>query len=207
MSLFVMLVEGEFGIAVGTALAARVPEVITSPFLGGLPRIDEVVRRASFVGVATWRRYTEAMDELDAACTRHRVPWSSAWLDGTLLGNGPLVRADAGGPCFRCFRRRWRAHAALPEREEALEQLYRADPAAGVPGFLPSAVAAAASGLLLDARAPAESRGRIRIADLVSQDFEETKVVRVHGCPRCGATDGGRDRYVRALVPALREIS
>jgi hypothetical protein len=65
----------------------------------------------------------------------------------------------------------------------------------------------AAAGLLLDRDEAAASAGRVRYADVLSGQVRESRVVRVHGCGRCGgAAAWGSERFVASLRPVIDEV-
>ena len=199
-----LIVEGRFGQAVGAALAGRVEARLVAR-AQAMTELEPLVRSSAFVGVALWRPYVAEARAIDDACHAHGVPWSMVVLDGTRLVAGPVV-SPGHGPCFGCYERRRRSHLAAPERAEAIDAAWAADPGVGVGGFLPGAVALAATGLLLDMSEHQRAAGRVRIVDLLGEDVEETRAVRIHGCPRCGADRRPGARYVADLAPELEEI-
>ena len=197
-----MFTEGRFGQAVAERVIADVRHVAVFPLLAALPRLDDLLSRADFVGLALWRRYPSAVDAVDVACGRRRVPWSSVTLDGRFLIIGPLV-VPGVSPCYACYRRRWSTHLARPEREQALDGAYDADNGVGCKGFPPSSVTIAAAALALDRAEAGIAAGRVRRLDLLHCALEETRVVRVHGCERCSQPTSSGERYVRHLRAAL----
>lgn len=186
-------------------IAERVAGARAARLSGSLDRLESLVAGAGFVAVALWRRYTGECGMLDDVCGRQRVPWSSAVLEGATLVGGPVV-SPGRGACYACYRKRWLTHSAVPEREQVLDQAYARDPSLGVPGFLPSVAAIAAAGLLLDRDEHAAAAGRVRTVDLLRCQVEETRTVRVHGCPRCSPKEEPGQRYVSRLVPALKDL-
>jgi bacteriocin biosynthesis cyclodehydratase domain-containing protein len=205
MCKLVVLHEGRFGEAVAGRIAERVGDVHAAPLTGSLGRLESLLAGAGFVAVPLWRRYAGECDLLDAACARFGVPWSGVVLEDASLVGGPIV-SPGRGACYACYRRRWLAHSAVPEREQVIEQAYARDPSLGVPGFLPSVAAIAAAGLLLDRAEHEIAAGRIRRVDLLRCQVEETRTVRVHGCPRCSLGDEPGRRYVSRLIPALKDL-
>jgi bacteriocin biosynthesis cyclodehydratase domain-containing protein len=199
-----LFIEGRFGHAVAERVAASVQDVAVLHLLPSLQALDDLVPRASFVGLALWRRYPSAIDAIDLACARHRIPWSSVTLEGRFLTMGPLV-VPGKGACYACYRKRWSTHLAHPEREQALDDAYQADLEVGCEGFPPSGVTIAAAGLALDQAEESTSPGRVRRLDLLHCVLEETQVVRVHGCDRCSRPLSPGERYVHHLLAALRE--
>jgi bacteriocin biosynthesis cyclodehydratase domain-containing protein len=169
-----------------------------------LPDLADSILGAGFVAVAAWRRCPDACSLIDEACARAGIPWSSVLLDGSELVSGPVV-VPGRGPCWSCYRRRLSAHTPAIERARHLDQAYAADPSLGPGGFLPAMVEAAAAGLLRDRLDGETAAGRVRIVDVLSGEVLETRVVRVHGCVRCGRSRGGA-RYVEALAPIVDEV-
>lgn len=201
-SSLLVLTEGRFGQAVAERVATSAQVHTVLELRSAIGRLDELLANSSFVALALWRRYPSATDTVDRACARHGVPWSSATLDARSLVIGPVVVPGVGA-CHACYRKRWLTHLDYPEREQALDAAYEADPDLGCKGFLPSSATIAAAGLELDRADLAASTGRIRMLDLVRGVFEETRVVRVHGCDRCGTPDSTGERFVRHLRTAL----
>ena len=115
---------------------------------------------------------------------------------------GPAV--VPGGPCYGCYRRRWLAWVPAIDREQALEAAWGANSERGIHGFLPAAVTMASTSLLLDAHDGGPAGGRLRIVNLIRMEIEETRVVPVHGCTRCGLRrKPGGARFVDRLGPAI----
>lgn len=201
----VLFSEGKFGRAVAERLRVTSPGVMALPLLASLGALDELVAQASFVGVALWRPYPQAMHALDKACARHGVAWSSVTLEGKFLTMGPLV-VPGGGACYLCYAKRRATHWAQPDREQALDAAYRSDLESGCEGFPPGSVTIAATALRLDRADTNTGAGRVRTLDLLHCVIEETRVVRVHDCERCGQPlqplQRG-ERYVRHLRAAL----
>ena len=117
--------------------------------------------------------------------------------------SGPVV--VPGGPCFACYRRRWLTHVSTLDRERVLDEAYGSDPALGPAGWLPGLADAAAAGLLANRADGASAAGRVRWFDTLSAQFNETRVVAIGGCARCGK-DTGPERYTARLVPVLEEV-
>ncbi|MPZ50653.1 MAG: TOMM precursor leader peptide-binding protein [Dehalococcoidia bacterium] len=211
----IIFAEGSFGELVAETLRRRVAARVFSLVQSG-GKLDELLGGEDFVAVALWRPYTNDCDELDAACFRHMVPWSAAVLSERYLYCGPLI-VPGPGPCFHCYRRRFLTHLPAPERELALERAYASDPGLGSEGFAPASAGMAAAALLMDARAGDDvaEPGRLRRIDLLSGELVDTRVIRVHGCPRCGRHPGGGssnsqergDRFVRHLQPTLEAMT
>ena len=197
-----LFTEGRFGRAVAERVAVSNPDLTVLRLTLSLQSLDELVPQASFVGLALWRRYPSATDAIDDACTRHGVPWSSVSLEGKFLVMGPLV-SPGKGACYACYRKRWSTHLVLPERELALDAAYDADLEIGCGGFPPSSISIAAAGLALDRIEASTSPGRVRRLDLLHCVLQETRVVRVHGCDRCGGRLPLGERYVHHLHAAL----
>jgi bacteriocin biosynthesis cyclodehydratase domain-containing protein len=203
MTKLVLFAEGGFGRDVAHRIASENASAASYSLARSSGQFELLLHGADFAGVAAWRRYTRECDELDAVCSRLRIPWTSAVLEGAELRSGPLI--VPGGPCFACYQRRRMTHVQDIEREITIDKACGADPALGPAGFLPSASAMAVAGMRLDWQDRSFAAGRIRQADLLTGGFLETRVVRVHGCARCSSTRAG-ERYVRRLVPAVREI-
>jgi bacteriocin biosynthesis cyclodehydratase domain-containing protein len=214
----VLFTAGRFGDAVAARLAEYLPLTAVHPLPTGAPgspassassdELDALIGDARFVAAALWRPYPAACDAIDAACARKRIRWVPAVLDHTELCIGPIVDA-AAGPCFACFRRRYLTHHEALDRELSLQRAYDRDPALGIPGFCEPMVAIAAAGLAEAAAAPAQANGRFQRVHLLECTVEESRVVPVHGCPRCGVPGPAdpHDRYTQHLVPALAGLA
>jgi bacteriocin biosynthesis cyclodehydratase domain-containing protein len=196
-----ILHRGRFGRSVAERMARTHP-VRAVDLIAALPALDDLVSTAEFVALALWRRCPEQTDTVDATCARRSVPWSSAVLDGRLLVAGPLVTPGRGA-CHACYRRRSATHRPRAEREDALDLLYDADPAAGAAGFPAAAVGLAAAALGMDRAELPTASGRLRVVDLLSGRTRDSRVVRVHGCPRCGVGPRDGRRFVTDLRAAL----
>jgi bacteriocin biosynthesis cyclodehydratase domain-containing protein len=209
----VVLHEGRFGAAVAQALGT-LREVRPHPLVAARERLRALIAGADFVAVALWRRYEEECELLDAIAAETGVRWSLAVPIESALSCGPLV-VPGHGACWRCYRRRALTHHRAPERELALAEGYRRDPALGPAGFTPPMVWTAAGALLADASAPPSAAGRLRRVNLLTGMVIDTVVIGVHGCDRCRAPSSGADpgrggqpgeRFLEHLVPALEEL-
>ncbi len=204
MNEMILFVEGPFGHAVAERLQESVI-VRTFPLAASEAHFPELVADADSVAAALWRPYAAQLDALDAACAAAGRSWSAAVLDRETLLCGPAV--VPGGPCYRCFRRRWLTWAPALDREQALDAAWAADPSRGIHGFVPAAVTMAAAALLLDAKDRQAAAGRVRHLHLLSMDLGETRVVPVHGCPRCGTQHGPQgSRFVEHIAPVVAEV-
>lgn len=204
MEEMILFVEGPFGHAVAERLQESV-SVSSYPLATSESRFAELVAGADYVAAALWRPYVAQLDALDAACAVARRGWSAAVLDRETLLCGPAV--VPGGPCYRCFRRRWLTWVPALEREQALDAAWATDPARGIHGFVSAAVTMAAAALLLDARDGEAAAGRLRHIHLLNMEAGETRVVPVHGCPRCGTRHGARGaRFVEHIAPVVAEV-
>jgi bacteriocin biosynthesis cyclodehydratase domain-containing protein len=201
----VLFVEGRFGQSVAATLAEHLSAVQILSLVDSVDNFDTRIRAAAFVGVALWRPYVPECDALDAVCWRQGIPWSSTVLDRTTLITGPVITPGAGA-CFACYHRRRLSHIRTLEREQVLLEAYAQDTALGLPGFLPGVVTMAVSALLLDRRAYRSTGGRLRLADMLNGHVDETRVVRVHGCHRCGRSERAGTRFVDRLAPAVKEL-
>lgn len=206
MSDMIIFAEGRFGHAVGERLQRQLGAGVHS-LVGLAGEVDRLVAGATFVAVAQSRLFERECDEVDQACRRNGVSWSGVYAMQEMLYCGPLIRPDRG-PCFSCFRKRYLTHHEAAEREVALLQAYGSDPHAGPPGFIPPMVSIAASALMSDAQAGSEVGGRLRRIDVCSGGLLETRILAVHGCPRCGRRSAGDSvaRFTEYLVPAVEEI-
>lgn len=204
MSDFILFTEGSFGNDVASALTSQTTGLTVMPLVTSSNSFNALVRRATFVGVALWRRYIRECDILDIACHENSTPWSAVVLEDSYLLSGPVIVPGVTA-CYSCFRRRYQTHAPLLDQEGAIDLAYDNDPTLGSPGHTPSAVALAVASLLLDRQEHSKCAGRARRVGLLSGDLDETRTVPVHGCERCSAKSSG-NRYTSDLVPAISEI-
>lgn len=195
--------EGAFGAAVAERVTNIERQTRVLPLVTSAESFDERIRGSDFVGVILWRRYLQEVDRLDAACAREHIPWTSVVLEGTHIRCGPLV-TPGRGPCHACYQKRWLTHVPSPDRELVLDAIYAGDPRIGIRGFAPSSVRIAVAAFLLDLEEFERACGRVRRIDLLHCSLEESRVVRVHGCPRCSRQTAPGERYVRELVDTLR---
>jgi len=209
MKPLLILSAGAFGQAVAQCAAERLQARGQATHLAPLPatqaEVAALVAQAGALALATWRPYPEQARWIDDACHAHGVAWSQVELHGTRLSCGPVV-VPGQGPCHHCFQRRWASHHPAPERELVLQRAYARDPAMGLQGFIEPLVQIGASALLedLDGR-PA---GRLRLLDVLTGAVQETAVLGVHACPRCGLRHEGPagTRFVHHLAPAIEEL-
>lgn len=197
-----LLTAGPFGELVANRLRLR-GSIQSLPLYDSNGHLHELPREVSFIGVASWRPYPDLYEQLDQFCASRRIRWSSASLDGSVLICGPLSVPWAGGACYSCFRRRLLTHRAEPERMLAIEAAHAIDPLIGVRGSTPIIAQMAGTALMADAVAAGNQAGRVRIHNLISGTIEETKVVPIHACARCGAGHDGARRYVSHLKAQL----
>lgn len=195
----VVVEQGRFGAAVADALGG--PARVAA---GDWERAVDAARAGGLLVLATGRVPEREGDELDRACREAGVRWTSAWPWGSRIVVGPHLRPDAG-PCWGCTWRRLRTHVQPAERERAVFDAFANDPELAVEGFVAPLVGMAAALVAQDAADDAPA-GRLRIVDALSGALTDTRVVRVHGCPRCGtaAEHEGRRRFTEHLVPALQ---
>ena len=194
--------EGTFGAEVA-ALASERASVKTAPLLASLPSMETLVRNSEFVAVPLWRNCAYALDQLDKACFAAGTPWMAVYLSGRYLIAGATI-VPAQGPCYACFRKRYLTHHPSPERELVLSHFYDRDHNLGPSGFIQPMVWLAASLILDTAADPKPNAGRVRQLDLLKGTLLDTRVIRVHGCPRCGrSTASPRTRFVSSLIPEL----
>lgn len=191
--------QGRFGAAVAGAVGAPLRVA-----LDDWERAVATAERGDLVVLASGRVPEREADALDAACREGGVRWSSTWPWGSRIVVGPHLRPDEG-PCWSCTWRRLRTHVQPAERERAVFDAFAEDADLVVEGFVAPLVGMAAALLAQDSHADAPA-GRLRIVDALTGALTDTRIVRVHGCPRCGraAEHHGRDRFTQHLVPALR---
>jgi bacteriocin biosynthesis cyclodehydratase domain-containing protein len=202
----IVLTAGAFGAKVGERLA-RLQSAEVVPLPHDPAQLREIVFRANFVAVASWRPYVATFELIDDLCFEARTPWSLAEVHAQRLSCGPLVR-PGDGACYHCYRQRTLSHHKSPEWELALRAAYENDPDLGPRGFLGPMVEIAAQALAADAAASAADAGRMRLVDLLNGAVLESAVLGVHECRRCrprGDAPAG-ERFVRALVPHLEGI-
>ena len=206
-----VLTSGPFGQAVGQQVCLRLQadgraaEALALPL--EQPSMAAVAARAAAIAVAVWRPYPQALRWLDDACFGQGVPWTLAELHGTRLTCGPVV-VPGQGPCHHCYQRRWASHHPAPDRELVIERAYRHDPTLGPKGFVQPMVAIAASALVEDLHQPALRAGQVRLVDVLTGAVQETAVLGIHACPRCGVRHDGPpgSRFINQLAPAIEEL-
>jgi bacteriocin biosynthesis cyclodehydratase domain-containing protein len=207
--MMLILTAGDFGRDVGQLLA-RTAGAQVHDLLEALPRLDELAAGHAFIGVATWRPYEAACEQIDDWCHANGVRWSLAQLAGASVALGPLVvPGQKGGACFHCAQARRRTHRKGADRERVLEAAYARDDALGIPGHPRAQVLTAAEALREDAGAPAREAGRTRGVDSLTAAVLESSVVALHDCPRCRPLPAGHDatrRGVEVMVPVLEGI-
>ena len=193
--------EGAFGAEVA-ALVCEQAGFEALSLLDSAPAFGSLVRECSFVAAAAWRNCPAAFDQLDQACFRDGTPWMPVFLSGRQLFAGPVIRPGQGA-CYGCFRKRFLTHHPSPERELVLSHFYDRDRSLGPHGFIQPMAWLAASFILDMALDPASSAGQVLQVDLLTGTVLNTRVVRVHGCERCGSRTTPRTRFVSSLIPEL----
>jgi bacteriocin biosynthesis cyclodehydratase domain-containing protein len=206
MTPILLFTEGRFGDAVAAIVRRSLDGAVVHRLSDVCHALADHVQGAPFVAVATWRLYDRACDALDEACRAAGVRWSGCFLLEHALWTGPLVVPDRPS-CWRCFRTRHLTHHAAPERELALLEEYERNRDLGPAGFVPAMAWIAAAALVRDARAPDAEAGRVTRIDLCTGAPIDTRVIGVHGCPRCRPSDAPQvDRFVRHLAPQIKEL-
>jgi bacteriocin biosynthesis cyclodehydratase domain-containing protein len=212
MKPILVLTAGEFGQAAGERLGALLQAdgraVRREALVGADPaRIKTLVAAAAAIAVMAWRPYVERFRQIDDACHEAGTPWTLAEWHGTRLTCGPVV-VPGHGPCYHCYQRRWASHHPAPEREMVIERAYARDDALGLPGYIRPLVDVAASAAREYLADPAQHAGRLRLVDVLSGTVQETAVLGIHACPRCGLKHAGPagTRFVERLQPAVEEL-
>lgn len=191
--------EGGFGRAVAQAIRRELDGVaaVEAAELAG------EVAHARCVVLVSWRWSDDTATRLADAAHAAGIPFYPVQLDNRVMVLGPRLGTD--GPCYRCFRARYAAHAPGLERQRSFWKLYADDARAGVPGFTPPmvriATAAALAALAADAPDPT-----VRRFDVLSGDFSSGAIAQVHACPgpHRHAAAGG-ERFVAALESLLAQ--
>jgi bacteriocin biosynthesis cyclodehydratase domain-containing protein len=195
----------DFGAAVGDHLAQRQREVAV---VQGRRRVDVAGLPPAGAYVLARSRQDPDLELLLDESVHH---WRSLLLplivEHPHLRIGPLVVPGAGA-CAGCHHARRRQHWAGGPAQDALEDLYREDPAVGPAGFLPMSAQFAAdiaTGLLERALlGDTGDAGTVRRLGLLTQETQRSTVVGVHGCPRCGL---GRDETTRSYARLLNALA
>jgi bacteriocin biosynthesis cyclodehydratase domain-containing protein len=206
-----VLTAGEFGHVAGRRLAALLQadgcEVRREALVASLAALPSLVAQAAAVAVMAWRPYADAFRRIDDACHEAGTPWTLAEWHGTRLTCGPVV-VPGQGPCYHCYQRRWASHHPAPERELVIERAYARDPALGLPGYIGPLVEVAAAAAHEALREPVRHAGRLRLLDVLTGAVQETAVLGIHACPRCGLRHAGPPghRFVERLQPAVEEL-
>jgi bacteriocin biosynthesis cyclodehydratase domain-containing protein len=208
-----VLTAGDFGHAAGERLAAMLQadglHVRREALVAAAEpaRLKTLVAEAAAIAVMAWRPYVEAFRRIDDACHTAGTPWTLAEWHGTRLTCGPVV-VPGHGPCYHCYHRRWASHHPAPEREMVIERAYARDDALGLPGYVQPLVEVAAAAAREYLAAPAKHAGRLRLLDVLSGTVQETAVLGIHACPRCGLKHEGPagTRFVQRLQPAVEEL-
>ena len=89
-----------------------------------------------------------------------------------------------------------------------LERAYARGPSLGLPGFITPLVHIAGASLAEDLSAPERLAGRLRLVDVVTAAVQETAVLGIHACPRCGLRHDGPpgSRFINQLAPVVEEL-
>ncbi|MGE3508716.1 MAG: TOMM precursor leader peptide-binding protein [Vicinamibacterales bacterium] len=213
LSLHVVAV-GPFGEAVAEALAdgrrtARVTPVHPS-------RIDAAAWPHAAVHVlASGYPCHQLCRDLETLCYQRSSALVPVTLDAPHLIVGPVV-VPGTGSCFSCYRRRLLQHAARPPVTRALLDHYDAEPLRGPVGHLSvlaDLAAARVEQLFADGQMHADAlagchaaAGQVWRIDYLTRDTALSRVIGVHGCPRCGLRRDERTRSVDELHAYLTAI-
>jgi len=203
-----VLALGAFGRAVADRLAASSDAIVQPLEDERSPAMTWPV--ASVHVLAAWRETPRLAAALDEAAFRWGVPWLPVVLDHPHVRVGPLV-VPGRSPCYGCFRGRLAQHGKVPDMDRALHDHYAENPAAGPTGFLPAhvtfATGAARAALAALPGGVSAAAGVARWVDVVSAQSGETRVVRIHGCPRCGRLRDERLRSSAWLADDLGRLA
>jgi hypothetical protein len=191
--------EGRFGKAVAQAVRRELDDVVvTEP---GTHR--DAIARADCVAFVSWRSSDATAILLADAAHDAGVRFFPVQLDNRVMVIGPSFGND--GPCYRCFRGRYLAHAAGADRQQLLWKLYADDASTGVAGFTPSMVRIAASAVLA-AIATESADPTVRWFDVLTGDLTGSEIVAIHACPGPHErAPAGGERFVTALEALLEE--
>jgi bacteriocin biosynthesis cyclodehydratase domain-containing protein len=205
------LTLGAFGRAVA-ARAAQPGDYIDDFPLEDTAALAQLIERAGFVALASWRPYVAAFQALANLCHQQGRAWCFAEIHGRHLTVSPLFAPNGKG-CHDCYRRRWGAQHAASEWETALQSFYGRHLHVGPEGYSPPAVAFAAAALTMRANAAAnpgseKASTRLLVVDVLFVSVVESEVTPVHGCPVCfprtSQTVG--ERFTAHLAPAVKEL-
>ncbi len=202
-----VLSVGPFGRAVAEALNGLLPGVIETRVEENYSAHPASWPTAQVHLLAAWRpvpRLSRACDEMSHAW---RTPFIEAVMETPNLRVGPVVVPGAGA-CHACAERRALQHSPRPDEHRALREYYDANPQQGPQGFLPAFAEIAAVRLAQFLRQlksdPASVAGQVWRMNTIHRETVSSKVVGVHGCPRCGLK---RDEAMRSFAALRREVA
>jgi bacteriocin biosynthesis cyclodehydratase domain-containing protein len=179
---------GPFGHAVVRYLRVIRADIIESTLLGKMPPPVEPWPMARMRVVAAWRPVPELCELLDQACWDNLLPFIPLVLDSGVLRLGPIV-VPGKGSCWNCWVRRFAQHAAWPREQKAVLHHYSSEETSGPQGFLEAFACLAAARIsdCIDSLDTSRSiPGSIWEIDLMTRAIMTSKVIGIHGCPRCG---------------------
>jgi bacteriocin biosynthesis cyclodehydratase domain-containing protein len=136
-----------------------------------------------------------------------RTPFIEAVMETPQLRVGPVV-VPGKGACHACAERRALQHSPRPNEHRALREFYDANPEQGPQGFLPAFAEIAAVRLAQFVRQigkdPVSVAGQVWRLNTIHRETVGSKVVGVHGCPRCGLK---RDEATRSFASLRYEVA
>lgn len=203
-----ILAEGPFGRGVAEQLMCRVDDAASTL----IPEKDHHFQASRFplakvhVFVAS-RPVSRLFKTMDTLAHNWKTPWLPVVLEHPYLRIGPFIEPTRGESCYHCFERRYLQHHLTPDYLQALYHYYDHTPTAGPKGHLKvftGLAAAHTTGLLnryhFDGTSVIDDVWQI---NLLTRESIRSKVVGIHGCPRCGLGREESDRSVRNLVADL----
>ena len=161
---------------------------------------DNIPSQSSLIVVAAAHPIPSICEELDEVCFARSIPWIPVVQEEAGITIGPIVLPGAG-PCYGCYFRRLAQHALDADVLQTATAFYRRQPCASPAGFFPPA-ASLAAGAIADiverlAKDQFAEAGQVRRFNILGWETMTSRVIGIHGCPRCGR---GRNEGLRSTA-------
>lgn len=146
---------------------------------------------------------------LDIIFSNWKEPWLLITQEHPYVRIGPFVIPDEEG-CYHCFESRYLQNSSNAANVKALYDYYSAKPLESPKGYLPgfAGIAASFTGNLikrLDNNGYPLS-GTVYQLNMLTRSSFSSKVVSVHGCPRCGGKRDLKSRSVDMLSRSIQPV-
>ncbi|AVQ98349.1 TOMM precursor leader peptide-binding protein [Oceanobacillus sp. M65] len=146
---------------------------------------------------------------LDIIFSKWKEPWLPIIQEHPYVRIGPFVIPDEEG-CYHCFESRYLQHSSNPSHVKALYDYYSSNPMSAPKGYLPGFagfVASYAWNLIqkFDQK-DFSMAGKVYQLNMLSRTSLSSKVISVHGCPRCGFERDPKMASIDLLAKSIKPV-